>query len=492
MVLMFTLTAPVQANPLVPDTGSDQSSNEASKQDLQDLKDLLNNPEKLETFKKQIDTMLNVQEEQVQHTPILESVGVKAFFADLTVKYDELLETYNVKAGLVSGIGFSVLVILFTLIAIWIVKKIGNRIERAIQSLKKNFGIKHARLENYLKLALRLVRIGLLVLAFLTLLSVWGISAFNWLGGLGIEGVLNTFLSIAVILIFAAIIWEVISILMEVWIQSETRANRNRLRTLLPLMRNVIFIALCVLVGMVILSELGIDIVPLMAGAGVLGIAVGLGAQGMVKDFITGFGIIIEDLIHVGDVVEIGGYAGVVESITIRQIKLRDLSGTVYVIPHGEITTIKNMTKDFSYAVFNMGVAYKEDTDEVCDVMRDVGADLQKDEDFGTVILEPIEILGVDQFADSAVIIKARIKTKPIQQWRVMREYNRRLKKAFDKKGIEIPFPQQTMHFAQEAADTITGLSPTKTSQVPNKKTATKSSGAKKKPSAKKSTTKKK
>jgi small conductance mechanosensitive channel len=157
--------------------------------------------------------------------------------------------------------------------------------------------------------------------------------------------------------------------------------------------------------------------------------------------------ILFEDMIAVGDVVEVGGQGGLVEAVTIRNVRLRDLAGTVHIIPFSAISTVSNLTKDYSYYVFDVGVAYREDTDHVVAVLKGLGAELESDPDFTRLILQPLEILGVDSFADSAVIIKARFKTRPIQQWNVGREFNRRMKKRFDELGIEIPFPHQTLYF---------------------------------------------
>jgi len=148
-------------------------------------------------------------------------------------------------------------------------------------------------------------------------------------------------------------------------------------------------------------------------------------------------------------VVEVAGVSGIVEEIELRTIKLRDLSGNVHVVPNGSIDKVKNMTKDYSYYVFDLGVAYREDVDEVMEVLKEIAAELQQDPAFGTDILAPLEMLGVDQFADSAVIIKCRIKTEPIKQWRIGREMNRRIKKTFDARGIEIPFPHHTIYWGE-------------------------------------------
>nr|WP_277602523.1 mechanosensitive ion channel family protein [Parahaliea mediterranea] len=210
---------------------------------------------------------------------------------------------------------------------------------------------------------------------------------------------------------------------------------------------------MCVLVlfaGMVLLSEVGINVVPLLAGAGVLGIAIGFGAQTLVKDFLTGFTIIAEDLVHIGDVVTVGGRTGEVMRLTIRKIELRALDGTVHTVPFSEISVVDNLTKDYSYYMLNVGIAYREDTDAVVDCLLEVDRALREDRGFSHLILEPLEVLGVDRFGDSAVVIKARSKTRPHDKWTVGREFNRRMKYAFDERNIEIPFPHQTLYIGED------------------------------------------
>lgn len=226
-------------------------------------------------------------------------------------------------------------------------------------------------------------------------------------------------------------------------------AQIQRAHTLTHIVRDVARIAIFLVGVMMILSEVGIDLKPLLAAAGLGGLAIGFGAQSLVKDLISGFFILLENSVRVGDVVEVAGVSGLVEEIELRTIRLRDLSGNVHVVPNGVIDKVKNMTKDYSYSLFNIGVAYRENVDEVMVVLHEIAEELRGDLQFKDDILEPLEMLGVDQFADSAVIIKCRIKTKPIKQWRVGREMNRRIKKTFDAKGIEIPFPHQTIYWGE-------------------------------------------
>ena len=174
------------------------------------------------------------------------------------------------------------------------------------------------------------------------------------------------------------------------------------------------------------------------------------GAQELVRDFISGFFMLIENQVRKGDVAIVNGTGGLVEQVGLRTITLRDLSGVVHVFQNGKISSLSNMTKEWSAMVFDIGVAYKEDTDKVSEVMKQVSAEMMADEKYAQYILEPIEIFGVDEFGDSAVMIKGRLKTKPIQQWLIGREYRRRLKKAFDAQGIEIPFPHQTIYWGEQ------------------------------------------
>jgi small-conductance mechanosensitive channel len=225
----------------------------------------------------------------------------------------------------------------------------------------------------------------------------------------------------------------------------------QRIHTLSEILKNTAVTVIWVMALMIALKEVGIDIGPLLAGAGIVGLAVGFGAQNLVRDVVSGFFIILENQVGKGDVAVVNGTGGSVEAVNLRTIVLRDGTGTVHVFPNGTITTLSNMTKDWSAMIFDIGVAYKEDTDRVTEIMKEVAEGLQGDKEFGKKILEPMEIMGVDSFADSAVVIKARIKTKPIQQWSVGREYRRRLKKAFDEKGIEIPFPHRTITWADSS-----------------------------------------
>ena len=225
--------------------------------------------------------------------------------------------------------------------------------------------------------------------------------------------------------------------------------RQKRAKTISGILQKFVTAIIVGVTLMMLLLELSVNITPILTSVGVIGVALGFGAQQMVGDFIGGFFIIFENQLRVGDVAIINGTGGLVEEIQLRTTVLRSLDGTVHVFRNGTIDTISNMTRRFSYYVVDLGVAYKEDTDRVCQVVREVVAEMQTEEKYAHSILEPVDILGVDEFADSAVNIKLRIKTLPIKQWEVGREFRRRIKYRFDKEGIEIPFPHQSIYFGE-------------------------------------------
>jgi len=229
----------------------------------------------------------------------------------------------------------------------------------------------------------------------------------------------------------------------------EDEEAKKRAKTLGSVIHHFLNAVILVIAMITILGHLGIEIGPLIAAAGIAGVAIGFAGQSLIKDIINGFFILLWDQIRVGDVVQISGQGGLVEMINLKMTVLRDLAGNVHFIPNGQIDMVTNMTKDYSRYVFEIGVAYREDVDEVINVIKEVDEELRNDPDFKNDVLDPIEIFGLDKFGDSAIVIKARTTTKPIKQWRVGREFNRRLKKKFDERDIEIPFPHQTLYMGQ-------------------------------------------
>jgi moderate conductance mechanosensitive channel len=225
---------------------------------------------------------------------------------------------------------------------------------------------------------------------------------------------------------------------------------KKRANTLSRVIRWVLSVGIVAVASMMLLEQFGLPIGPALTAAGVVGVALGFGAQNMVQDFLSGFFLLLENQVRVGDVVQINDKSGLVEQITLRMIVLRDYAGNVIYIRNGKIDVVTNMTKDYSHYVFNVGIAYREDVDEVIAVLKAIDEEMRRDPEFKDDILAPLDVAGLDSFGDSSILIKARTKTKPIQQWRIGREFNRRMKKKFDELNIEIPFPHQTVYFGKD------------------------------------------
>lgn len=226
--------------------------------------------------------------------------------------------------------------------------------------------------------------------------------------------------------------------------------QEQRVATLLGLVRSVGLVVIVVITLFMVLTALGFEIGPLLAGAGVIGLAISFGAQSLVRDIISGLFILFENQFAVGDVIRVGDVSGKVESITLRIVVMRDVHGTVHIVPNGEITRVSNLTRSFSRAVLEIGVAYREDVDRVMDVMREVGQELFEDPEWSPLLVEPPTVPGIESFGDSAVNIRMLATTLPLKQWDVARELRRRLKRRFDEVGIEIPFPHSTLYWGPD------------------------------------------
>ncbi|MSO75286.1 MAG: mechanosensitive ion channel [Alphaproteobacteria bacterium] len=355
------------------------------------------------------------------------------------------------------GFEFVARATLVTIIAMLTAQFLATAIRRVIErsfalgdDVKLRFPTLEAQANRYVPILQALLRYAINFLAVLVVLQAWGIDTFNWLTSPLGQRLAAGIAKVALLAAIAFLLVEIMSAFVERYM-SRREATGNpvavsgRARTLLPLMRRVVLVALWAVVVLVMLSEIGIDIGPLLAGAGIIGLAVGFGAQTLVKDVITGVFILLEDQMAVGDVVKVGGRSGIVESISIRTIRLRDVSGSVHMIPFSEVGSVENMSKDFSYYLLDVGVSYQEDTDRVAVALEDVAEDLRADAAFGPSILVPLEIMGVERFTDTGVVIRARIKTRPLKQWAVGREFNRRMKKMFEARGIQVSGPPRTI-----------------------------------------------
>jgi small conductance mechanosensitive channel len=301
-----------------------------------------------------------------------------------------------------------------------------------------------------------------IILRFLMQAVIWALAILGSAAAWGVDvpalfttplgqRILGGLLSIGVTIVIVALIYETCNAAIERQLNRRDAEGKQiqvsaRMRTLLPMLRTTVFIFFSIIVTLVVLSEVGFNIAPLLAGAGIFGVAIGFGSQTLVKDFLTGLFIVIENTIAIGDVVKIDTHSGVVEGMSIRTLRLRDSDGALHILPFSEVTKIINMTKDFAFAVVDVGVSYDADLNRVMDVIREVGTTLQQDPIFKRVILDPIEILGVEALGDSSITIRSRIRTRPGKQWDVRRMLLLKIKQRFDKEGIDIPFPTVTQH----------------------------------------------
>ena len=301
------------------------------------------------------------------------------------------------------------------------------------------------------------------LVAFLSVLEVWGVDVTGMLTSEYGRDLLGRIIRILLITGLAIAVIEVTHLTIARYLEMQDDdgnqvARSARMKTLLPLARSAVVVVVGLVGGLTIMSELGINIGPILAGAGVLGLAVGFGAQTLVKDVITGVFILMEDSIAVGDVVKVAGHSGTVEALSVRSIRLRDISGTVHSVPFSSVDSVENLTKEFSYYLLDVGVAYRENTDDVIRVLEAIDREFQKEPTVRDDLLAPLEVMGVNALGDSSVVVRARLKTRPGQQWRIGREFNRRMKLVFDDLGIEIPFPHQTIYFGENKDGTAPPL----------------------------------
>jgi len=328
--------------------------------------------------------------------------------------------------------------------------------------LKQKFPTLEQRANRYLPVFSAVIAALIYAFAFLAVLQAWNIAAFAWLDSDFGRRLTTSLISIGTVILIALTVWEVFSSAIERYLNAVDQDNvplarSARARTLLPLLRTAMMVVILLLVSLIILSQIGVDIAPLLAGAGVVGLAIGFGSQALVKDVITGLFMLIEDTLAVGDVVDVGkGHLGVVEAISIRTIRLRDGAGAVHSVPFSEVSSVTNLTKDYAYYVSNVAVSYREDPDRVAAVLQEVAGELMRDAAFRPFILEPLEIIGIDKMTELGVTIQSRLKTLPRKQWMVGREFVRRMKQAFDRNGIEMPYavkPRYLEEIAERAAE---------------------------------------
>jgi small conductance mechanosensitive channel len=350
----------------------------------------------------------------------------------------------------------SLIVIVAAQVFVHFIRELSRRGFAISPELKAQFPTLEQRANRYIPILTGLIGTVVYLLAAMTVLQAWSVGAFSWLGtDLG-RRMIGNVLSIGLELFVALAIWEIFASAIERYLSGlddTGTPRRTRIRTLLPLLRTAMLTVLVVLTSLIILSHIGVDITPLLAGAGVIGVAIGFGSQALVKDIITGLFILMEDQIAVGDVVDVGrDRAGVVEAITVRTIRLRDQAGSVYTIPFSEVTTVKNLTRDFAYVVARITISYKEDIDRVVEILRQVSEQLMADDGLRPLILDPFDYQGVDSLDTSSVVLLVRIRTVAAKQWAVGRAFNRLVKIAFDEHGISSRDPNPMVILETTAA----------------------------------------
>jgi small conductance mechanosensitive channel len=337
------------------------------------------------------------------------------------------------------------------LVARILTRLIGHRIELA-PKLRARLPSLETRLNSYIPNILKIIRLVIMTIVALLVCDAWDIFSLSaWAAsptGVHIIGIL---IHVAIILVVAALLWTAIVCLIENRLSPETGKGEPsaREKTLLALFQNALAIAFIVLTLMIVLSQIGVNIGPLIAGASVFGLAIGFGAQKLVEDIITGVFIQLENAINTGDLVSASGIIGTAEQVTIRTLRIRDLYGTYHIIPFSSVTTVSNYMRGFAYHVGHYRIAYREDIDEAMVHLRAAFDELMTDPAQKSNILERITIPGVTELADNSVKIRVMIKTKPGVQWAVGRAYNRLVKKHFDAAGIEIPVPHVALYFGQ-------------------------------------------
>jgi len=333
----------------------------------------------------------------------------------------------------------------------WLVK----RFFAINEKVKTRFPGLEEKTNRYILVLRKVLRTVVVIIALGVIAQIWGIPVSTMVASK--TGSLVILRAIAILITLGVVIAIVeTSDFLKDYLLKPKRGKKKKekeitqkRKTLLPMINTSVKIAAGFIGGIVILDQLGVNTTPILAGAGIVGLAVGFGSQTLVKDLINGLFILFEESVRVGDYADLGKNGGIVEAVGLRTIRLRDVSGNVHVVPNSSIDTITNMTKDFSRTVIDIGVAYREDVDEVMEILREVGEGMRIDPEYGKNILEPIEVFGLQKFDDSAIVIRARLTTKPLKQWGLKREFNRRVKRVFDERGIEIPFPHRTIYMGE-------------------------------------------
>jgi moderate conductance mechanosensitive channel len=363
-----------------------------------------------------------------------------------------VVHPYRALPFMLSATGESILAIVLGILVASVISRAITAGLRLPDEVKQRLPLLEARLNAFVPGVLHVMRTLVLAGVVLMIARAWGLfDVLSWAASTAGQEVVARIVSAGLILLAAGLLW----IALSSWIEYRLNPNRAyqpsaRARTLLALLRNAVTVVIATVTLMLVLSEVGVNIAPLLAGAGVLGLAVGFGAQKLVQDIITGAFIQFENAINEGDVVTAAGITGTVERLTIRSVGLRDLYGVYHIIPFSSVDAVSNCMRGFGYHVAEIGIAYRENIDEARALMHEAFDELRRDPELGPTIIEPLDWHGLTAFGDSAVVLRARIKTRPGKQWAVGRAYNAIMKRLFDEHGIEIPFPHMTLYFGQD------------------------------------------
>jgi small conductance mechanosensitive channel len=357
-------------------------------------------------------------------------------------------------------IGAAILTVILTLLA-WLLARVARRLVRRAftisDELKQRFPTLEARASRYSQIFDIAAVVAIWAFAGAAILEAWGLQSLQWLTSQTGRRISSSAVSIALTVVVAFAIWEGVRIALDryvgrsVGVSLQDQRKAARVRTMIPLINRVMLMVLGAFVALVVLSEIGINIAPLLALSGAVGIAVGLGAQQLMKDLIAGVSMVLEDTVAIGDAVTVGDKSGVVEQMSLRALKLRGLDGTLHTIPFGEFKVISNMSKDFSYAVVELHASYKDDVDKVVAMIKAVAAEVRKDPDVGPVIRGDFEMFGPEKLGDQAIMYRGRFKTLPGRGVLATRAFNRLIRRAIEAEGIEIPAQRATMLVMQNA-----------------------------------------
>lgn len=383
----------------------------------------------------------------LRYWPIPATAYVWAISLSLITNYNKGFE-YLFRANL-----GTVLVVILVFVLFRALDLIYRRFFNISDQTRKRFPGLEQKANRYLLIVKRSLRIVISVAALGVVGQIWGIPVSDFVvsdtGAMIILRLIAIVITVTIVVAIIEINNTTARYLLKEKRRGKKRVVSQKQKTFVPVIQTAINIAAGFVGGVIVLEHLGVNSTPILAGAGIVGLAVGFGSQTLVKDIISGLFILFEESIRVGDWAMVGNKGGSVESVGLRTVKLRDMNGTLHVISNSSIDSLSNFSKVFSRTVMDIGIAYREDVDEVIEILKELGETLQNDPDHGPNILEPLEIFGLDRFEDSAVIIRARFKTKPLKQWGIKRAFYRIMKRTFDERGIEIPFPHRTVYMGE-------------------------------------------